>query len=344
LLHEIEETLLPTLLHEDLSFTDLYGDVEDFKKRTIYGFDSLAKLTDENQRGLQDALKNPEKYQVVCFFEPIKSRLIFLGRTEQIEQVIGSLGVLFVCQAWCGYLDNLLSEVNLSLLAINRSPMPTMKSIRSMKDGELAVLEKNISLLIDHEEFVTESLRNTQRHIECANLELKEIGNCLRPTDDFKVGLLDANLKINAENLAHLPSQLESFRILSRELYQRIRKIGKSVEKELGDRQPLIAKKKRKRLVIFPIFTVLSVILVFMGLQMFTDYVTVLFLATALLLQFSYWIAYLSFSRSFNTVARYTSPTFREAHLFTFAFTESLYEFMAAANILAPIETTSVRS
>ena len=344
LLHEIEETLLPTLLPEDLSFTDLYDDVEDFKKRTIYGFDSLAKLTDENQRGLQDALKHPEKYQVMSFFEPIKSRLIFLGRTEQIEKVIDSLGDLFVCQAWCGYLDNLLSEVNLSLLAINRSPMPTTKSIRSMKDGELAVLEKNISLLIDHEGFVTESLRDSKRHVESANLELEEIGNRLRPTSDFKVGLLDATLKINAENLAHLPSQLESFRILSRELYQRTKKIGKSVERELSDRQPLIAKKKRRRLAVFPIFIALSAILAFMSLRMFTDYVTILFLAIALLLQFSYWSAYLSFSRSFNTVARYTSPTFREVNLFTFAFTQSLYQFMATANLLTPIETTSVRS
>ena len=344
LLHEIVETLLPTHLAEDLSFTDLYDEVEDFKKRTIYGFDSLAKLAIENQRGLQEALKHPEKYHVISLFEPIKSRLIFVGRTEQIEKLLDSLGGLFVCQVWCGYLDNLLSEVNLSLFAISRFALPTTKSIRSMKDGELAVLEKNISLLIDHERFVSESLRDLKGHLKSANLELKEIGSRLHPAGDFKVGLFGATLQINAENLAHLPSQFESFRTLSKELYVQIKKIGKTVKRELSERKPLIAKKKRKGLALSPFFMALSAILAFVGLRMFADYMTILFLGSALLLQFSYWIAYLLFSRSFNTVTRYPSTTFREVHLFTSAFTESLYQFMATANLLTPIETTSARS
>jgi hypothetical protein len=344
LLHEMVETLLPTLLAEDLSFTDLYDEVEDFKKRTIYGFDSLAKLAIENQRDLQEALKHPEKYHVISLFEPIKGRLIFVGRTEQIEKLLDSLGGLFVCQVWCGYLDNLLSEVNLSLFAISRFALPTTKSVRSMKNGELAVLEKNISLLIDHEKFVSKSLKDLKRHSEFANLELEEIGTRLQSTGDFRVGLLDATLKMNTENLAHLPSQLESFRVLSHDLYGRIKKIGKSVNRELSDRKSLIAKKKRGRLAVSPIFIALSAILAFVGLRMFTDYITILFLVSALLLQFFYWTAYLLFSRSFNTVIRYPSPTFREVHLFTFAFTESLYQFMATANLLTPIETVSGRA
>jgi len=342
LLHEVAETLLPTLLAEDLSVTDLYDEVEDFKKQTIYGFDSLAKLAGESQRGLQEALRHPEKYHVISFFEPIKSRLIFVGRTEQIEKVIDSLGDLFVCQVWCSYLDNLLSEVNLSLFAISRFPLPPAKSIRSMKDGELAVLEKDISLLINHEKFARESLRDLKRHLKFANLELEGIGSRLQPTGNFKVGLFHATLQVNAENLAHLPSQFESFRVLSHELYAQIKKIGKTVEKELSERKPLIAKKKRRRLAVSPFFIVMSAILAFVGLWMFTDYMTILFLASALLLQLSYWTAYLLSSRSFDTVSRYPSPTFREIHLFTFAFTESLYQFMATANLLTPIETVQL--
>jgi len=344
LLHEVGESLLPTLLVEDLSITDLYDDVEDFKKRTIYGFDTLAKLASESQQGLQEALLHPEKYQVISSFEPIKSRFIFVGRTEQIENALDSLGGLFVCQAWCGYLDNLLSEVNLSLLALNRSTLPTTKSIRSMKDGELAVLEKNLSILITNERLARDLLMDLKSDCKCANAELMELQRRLEPMGGFKAGLLNTTLQINTENLAHLPSQFESFKVLSQELYARVKRIEKMVERELDGRKPQIAKKKRRMLAFSPFFIVLSAILAFLGLQILTGYMTMMFLVGTAVLQVSYWTAYLLLSRSFSTVGRYPSLAFRQVHFFTFAFTKSLYEFMAIANVLAPIETTLVKS
>jgi len=344
LLHEVGETLLPTLLVEDLSITDLYDEVEDFKKRTIYGFDSLAKLASESQQGLQEALFHPEKYHVISSFEPIKSRLIFVGRTEQIENAIASLGGLFVCQAWCGYLDNLLSEVNLSLLALNRSTLPTTKSIRSMKDGELAVLEKNLSIMIAHERVVSDSLKDLKNGCKCANAELEDLQRDLEPMGGFKAGLLNLTLQMNAENLAHLPSQFDSFKALSQELYAGVKKIERIVKRELGRREPLIEKKKRRALAVSPFFIVLSAVLTFLGLQMFTGYVAIMFLVGALVLQLSYWTAYLWLSRSVDTVGRYPSLAFRQVHFFTFAFAQSLYTFMTTANVLAPIESTSVKS
>jgi len=344
LLHEVGETLLPTLLVEDLSITDLYDEVEDFKKRTIYGFDSLAKLAAENQTGLQEALLHPEKYQVVSSFEPIKSRLVFVGRTEQIENAIDSLGGLFVCHAWCGYLDNLLSEVNLSLFALDRLSLPPANSIRSMKDGELTVLKKNLAQLIAHERHVSDTLKDLKSDCQCANVELKELERCLEPMGAFKAGLLDTTLQINAENLAHLPSQFQSFKALFQELFSRVEKIEKIIERETDKRKPLIAKKKRKTLAVSPFFIVLSVILVFLGFQMFTGYVTIVFLVSALMLQLSYWTVYLFLSRSFNMVGRYPSLAFRQVHFFTLALTQSLYMFMATANVLAPMEPTSAKS
>jgi putative peptide zinc metalloprotease protein len=343
LLHEIGETLLPTFFVEDLSITDLYDEVEDFKKHTIYGLDSLAKLAGENQRDLQQALLHPEKYQVISSFEPIKSRLIFVGRTEQIESIIESLGGLFVCQGWCGYLDNLLSEVNLGLFALSRSSLPTVKSIRSMTNGELAVLEKNLSSLIANEKSVNESMKDLNSYWKCTNRELEDLERRLKPTEGFKIGLLGNTLKINAENLTHLPSQFESFGVFSHELYARVKKIEKTVKNELDKRKQVIMNKKRRTLALSPFFIALSAVLVSVGLMMFAGYVSVMFLASAMLLQFSYWIAYLLFSRSLNTVSRYPSLAFRQVHFFAFAFTESLYEFMTA-NVLTPIETVSAES
>jgi len=342
LLNEMGKTLLPSFFVEDLSIADMYDEVEDFKKRTIYGFDSLANLAVENERALQEALLSPEQHQVISSFEPVKSRLIFVGRTEQIENIIDSFGGLFVCQAWCGYFDNLLSEVNLSLFALSRSPLPNVKSIRLMKDGELAVLEKDLSMLRVQERLITDLFRDLKCYCKCAGAELEHLGNRLKPTQDFNVGLFEDILKINAENLAHLPSQFEGFRALSQGLFREIKKTERLVKKELDERKTLAAKKKRRRLALAPFFIVLSVVLGFLGYLIFTGYVTVVFLAGALLLQLSFWAAHLQFLRSFNTVDRYPSLAFRQIHFFTLAFTESLYKLTTTANVLAPMEPASV--
>jgi hypothetical protein len=341
LLHELGGTLLPTLLVEDISATNLYDEVEDFKKRTIYGFDSLAKLACDNQSCLQEALDRPEKYQIISCFEPIKGRIIFVGRTEQIEKTLDSFGSLFVCQAWCGYLDNLLSEVNLNLLSLSNVSPSSAESVRSMKDGELSVLEKNLSSLIAHKSFVRESWRNSEKHVRDANVELGELEKRVKPTGDFEVGSFEAGLQMNAENLAHLPSQLQTFRTLSQDLFEGIEKVRKNAQKELAARKAAITKKKKRRLAFYPAFAGMSVVLGILGFWMFTDYMTIALLAASLLVQLSYWIAYLTFSRSFNRVSRYPSLAFRQAHFFAFAFTESLYEFMATANLLTPIQSAS---
>ncbi len=344
LMHEIGESFLPSITAEDMVITDLYEETEEFKKRLVYGFDSLAKLASENQEGLREVILHPEKYQVVSFFEPIKSRLIFVGRTEQIEQVLDSVCSLFICQAWAGYLDNLVSEVNFSLLAFDRFPLPDAESTRLMKDGELAALEKTLSTLLAQEESIAESLRNSQKKLKQAKLESTKLRKLLSPTGDFKVGLLDPTLQINAENLEHLSSQFESFETLYEELFKHVREIRKTVKEELNKRKPGIVRKIHKRLVVAPLFVALSVILALAGLWMFTDYMRIAFLAGALLLQCFYWTAYLLSSRSFKTVGRYPTPAFRQIHFFTFAFTEALYKFMTAVNILNPTDTDSAGS
>ena len=336
LLNEIGETLLPGLLVEDLSITDMYDEVEDFKKRTIYGFDSLAKLAIEDKKCLQETVARPEKYQVISCMEPIKSRLIIVGRTEHIESIIDLLGGLFICQTWCGYLDNLLSEVNLSLLALSNSTLPTAEAIRSMKDGELAVLERNLSMLVEHESPTNELLRNLKSECKWANLELEQFGSLLKPTEEFSVGLINTTLQVNAENLAHLPSQAESFGILCKELFAEINKTGKIVKRELGKRKSPVASRIRRRLSLAPFFIVLSAFLAFLGLLMFAGYVTLILLACALLLQLSYWTAYFSLSRSYKTIDRYPSLAFRQVHFYTFSLAKSLYTFMTSVKVLSP--------
>lgn len=337
-LNEIGTTLLPCLLVEDLSIADLYEDVEDFKKGTIYGFDSLAKFAGECRSNLEKALASPEKYQLISYFEPIRSRLVFAGRTEQVEKVVDSFGNLFICQTWSGYLDNLLSEVNLGLFAMEKCFLPSAGSLRQLKDGELAVLQRNTSALLVREESVIESLSNLKGHIKHANQELIELGNRVAAGGNFRTVLFDSCLQINSENLAHLPIQCENFGALSKELYSRTKKIGTIAQKELEKRKDSILRKKRRILILSLPFSAVSVILASIGSQMFTGTMLGLFVLGAILTQAFYWASYLLYARSFGAVGRFPSLNFRQAHFFTFAFTESLYKFTVATNVLTPIE------
>jgi hypothetical protein len=344
LLNEYGETLQPSLLLEDLSVTNLYGDLERFKKRIVYGFDTLAKLAVDNQNHVQEALRSPEKHQIICSFEPMKSRFIFVGRTQPIGKMIDSFTNLFVSQVWCGYLDNLLSEVNLSLLSLNQTSLPDRKSLESMKDGELAVLDKNLSLLIDHKEPVRDSWRNSKKHIESTNREIKEIEKDFKEVGRLEIEEIEATLKVNAENLANLPTQLWAFSVLSQTLFKSLQGFEKSVKKEFEKRKVSIQKKKRKRLALFPIFIALSVVLALLGIWGFSGYAATALVIIASLIQVSFWTTYLSFTKSLGDISRYPTLAFRQAHFFTFALTESLYEFMATSDFLTPVEQDTTRT
>ena len=344
LLNEFGKTLNPSLLVEDISVTNLYDDVEDFKKRTIYGFDTLAQLACDNQKCLQEAISSPEKYQIICSFEPIKSRLVFLGRTEAIGKIMDSLGTLFVSEVWCGYLDNLLSEVNLSLLSLSQVSVPTRKSLRSMKDGELTVLDRNLSSLINHKRFVKEAWANSKRHAESANRELEGLERNTKHIGNFKISAIDAALKVNVENLAHLPSQLQSFRVLSQELYKRLHTLERSVKKERAKREASAERKKKRRLGFSPFFIAFSAILAFVGIWKFSGYMTDTLLIIALSIQAAFWSAHILFLNSLKAVDRYPTVDFRQAHFYALAFTESLYEFMATANLLTPSEQKTIQT
>lgn len=337
---EIQEKLLPTLFIEDLAVTDLYDEVEDFKKRIIYGFDSLAKLAVENQKGLQETLAHPEKYHVVSFLEPVKSRLVFVGRTEEIEEDIGTLGSLFVCQAWCSYLDHLLGETNLALSALSRAPSLSREEVRGMKNGELTALSKNLSTFVASEKSIHESLKESQKRLRAASRKLDAMQRRLKPTGHFKIGLLDAILAVNEENMANLPNRFKRFGEVFKRLCSYVRKVEKLVEEEHQKRKPRFLKRKQRLLTIYPLTIVLSAILAFVGLLPSAGSMAVPLLTASILSQVVYWAVYYMTWRSFHAVGRYPSPAFDRVHLFVLALVETVYKFIASEDILTPTEAS----
>jgi len=338
---EMLQTMLPTFYVEDLTIADLYDETEEFKKRIIYGFDSIAKLVAQNQKDFQKVLLRPDKYQVVCFFEPVKSRLIFVGRTEEIEEDLSAFGSLFLCQAWCSYLDNLLTETNYALSMFSRTPFPSEEALVEMKDGELNVLTKNLSGFIANKKLISESLDSSEAQLQFAASSQDELKRRLKPTGAFEVGLLDAIFDVNTENLRNLPKQFRKFRKAFGGLCYRVEKINRFVERELQDRKPSFLKQKRKALITYPILAISSVVLAVVGFQSTSLYTSLLFLISPFILHVAFAAYYLRLRKSFRSVGKYPSSAFDQIQLYVLALTQTVYRFAVTGNILAPTKIST---
>lgn len=338
---EILETMLPTFYVEDLAVADLYDETEEFKKRIIYGFDTVAQLAAQNQKNFQKILAHPEKYQVVCFFEPVKSRLIFVGRTEEIEEDLPAFGSLFLGQAWCSYMDNLLTETNYALSTFSRTPFPRKEAIHAMKNGELGVIKKNLSTFMINEKLINESLDTSEEQLQYVTRNLKELKRRLEPKGAFKVGLLDAIFNVNTENLRNLPKQFKKFRKSFKDLCLQVKKISEIAEKEHHRRTPSFLKRKRKMLIVYPLVAILSAVLALAGLQSTSSSVALPFLISPFLLHVAFAAYYLRLKQSFLSVGGYPSPAFDQIQLFILALTQTVYKFAVTGNILT-LEKISV--
>ncbi len=336
--YEVQKSLLPILSVEDLSITDLYDEVEDFKKRVIYGFDSLAKLAIESQTSLTETLERPEEFQLVTLFEPVKGRLVFVGRTEQTEQNIAKFGSLFVDQAWCSYIDNLLSETNHFLSVLGKGTSLNEDEIQSMKDAELTVLRKNLTRIQANEDFVEDLQNACESYLHSATHNLEELRQNLEATSQ-KTALADAILSLNTENMKNLPRRFKDFKKNFQGLRVEVKKMKQLVEKEHRKRKAAFSKKKRRTTHTYPLFAFFSAIAVFLATQAGSTPVRIAFIAIAAFAQLVYWTTYLLIWRSFYRVDKYSSWTFNNVQIFLFALAQGLYKFIATGDILTPTET-----
>jgi len=335
--YEVLKKLCPDLLLEDLTLTDLFDDTEDFKKQVIYGFDSLAKLATEMDMGLQECVARPDKYQLISVLEPIKSRIVFLGRTEQIEKSMPTLVSLFVVQTWSGYLDNLLGKTCFALTTLNRSRLPNAKEIREMSTGELAVVTKDLLAFAENQKLVDKSIQESEAHLAKNKENLQQLKAALKPSGSFKIGLLDAIFNVNVENLEKLRSRIKNFQKEWKTLCTRIEKVQEHVEKEYDERKPEIVKKKREMLRAYPLVAALSVALFVLGLQPQLKIWWMIFLSVALFLQAFYWIVFYRMWKSLYKATKYPSKAFSMTQLFILALIEAIYGYVTTEDILTPL-------
>lgn len=334
--YEVQKDIVSGMLLEDLTLTDLYDDTENFKKRTIYGFDSLANLAAEIDVGVREGLARPETYQLVSIFEPIKSRIVLLGRTEQIEKNIDAFAPIFVAQTWCGYLDNVLSEACFKLSALNKSRLPTAKEIKGMSTGELTVLSKDLSAFAENQKLVDECIEESEEKLTKINKSLQQLKITLKHSAKFKIGMIEAIFHVNIENMEKLPNRIREFRKEWKTLCKSIGKIREHIENEYDKRKLMIAKKKHGMLKICPLVVAVSTILLFVGFQPQLATWWVAFLSIAIVFQMFYWALFYSKWRSFHKVTKYPNQAFNLTHLLLLTLTEAIYGYVSTEDVLTP--------
>lgn len=333
---EFADALLPSSIAEDMSVTDLYGEVELFKKRIIFGFDSLHALALEQKENLKNALANPELHHIVPSFEPVKGRLLFVGRTDPVEVVLADLAPVYVGQIWSGYLDNLLWETNLTLATLAESYSPTREEVENLRDGELNSLRKSIGELAASEEVVLELSRELRRQHRAVTLDSEKILVRIRKSGTPGLHLLQSAFSVNRENLESLSERIRDFEILTKKLYSSWSDIMDTLEHDYPKRERAFKNRRSKILKTYPLFFALSAITAFLAAFNIMPTARFPILGISLTIQVLFGIIYLYTKRSFQGAGRYRSPVFDKIEMPLFAVTQVLFSFVSTADILRP--------
>ena len=180
--YEIEKDMLQSMLLEDMTLTDLYRDAENFKKHIIYGYDSLTNLGNEIDAGIKECLARPDEYQLVSVLEPVKSRIILIGRTEQFEKNIECLAPIFIAYTWSGYLDNLLCETCHNLRR-STDPLPECKGNKRDEHRRTSSSEKRPFSFCRMPDVVHKILEKTEKSFTRIYEELRQIKNTIKTED-----------------------------------------------------------------------------------------------------------------------------------------------------------------
>ena len=142
----LRRDLFPSLIAEDLAVTDTESDLKHFKIHTVFGLEELAKLSFEIEKDVSQVYGRPEVYQATAFIEPIRSSLVFVGRTEGVEGSTVWLGGLFLYQSWVGYISEILYESTLGLRSIRQAQSHsfTKSQMAKLLDREIHKLRKDM--------------------------------------------------------------------------------------------------------------------------------------------------------------------------------------------------------
>ena len=208
----ISREAFPSLVADDLGGAGLPGEVEQFKRHQVVGAEAIAQLAVEVEKESKEVHRAPEVYQVTALLEPIKSRLIFVGRTDRVEGSVVWLGGMFLYQAWASYIRNALQDSALGLksLRLSRSSMTKTQATRLL-DEELVTLDDGFHRFEDVAKTIEEVLPKMESTYESSVNFQQALDDLLRD-EAFDVGLYEPILRSNEKHLEGLKEKIEEFR------------------------------------------------------------------------------------------------------------------------------------
>jgi len=229
--------IFPGLAAEDLGVTDLRGELEHFKKHTVLGLDTIAQLSSEIEEESGKVNERPELYQLTAFIEPIKSRLVFVGRTDKVEGSIVWLGGLFLYQAWTGYMREALDEAALGLKSIRLAPSRSLSEaqIMSLSGGELEMLREEFGRTGTLKETVGKSITQVRSTYESA-LNFHEALSSLVSDEGFDIGLYKPILSTNGKHLEDVKGKIDEFQAEFGRVADELGTVMQAVEMESSKR------------------------------------------------------------------------------------------------------------
>jgi len=233
----IRREMFPSLVAEDLGLTDLPSELEAFKKRTVLGTEAMAHLSSEIEEESREVYKRPEVYQLTAFIEPMKSRLVFVGRTDKVEGAVVWIGGLFLYQAWTNYIGEVLGDAALGLSSIGQAPSVslTKTQVGGLRDEELALLENDLTRFEVLTATVEEAMSKIESTFESA-LNFHETLTSLVSDETFDIGLYRPILNANSRHLEGVRDRIERFQAEFRKVSQRLAASTAEVRQEKSRR------------------------------------------------------------------------------------------------------------
>jgi putative peptide zinc metalloprotease protein len=330
-----QTTIFPALLAEDFSETDLFGEVEEFKKHTILGLDTISELAARVEKEAGEVHKKIGVYQAVAYLEPIRGRLVFVGRTEELKRSTLKIARLFLIQNWSGYFDEVLKEANIGL-AVALGTMkrtPSRHEIAGLRDNELSILSQNLRRAGSLQEILKTSVQTLESDYEKAMSAHKEISTLVNPGEgNVDVGYFDAAMSVNNENLMALTRRISEFKKACEKLFQELTQVRSSIEEEFQVRSEKIQRRRKRIAQVYLGIVVLSAGTAAAGILGIT---LALYAGTGIVaMNAAYGAYYYSVRREQSVASRVYTPVFGSIETVLLSTLQSTYEVVTSADLL----------
>jgi Asp-tRNA(Asn)/Glu-tRNA(Gln) amidotransferase C subunit len=200
--------------------------------------DAIAKFSSEIEKEFRTIHQRPEVFQVTAFIEPVKSRLVFVGRTEKIEGSMVWLGGLFLYQAWTGYIMEVLEEAALGLKSIRlaRSATSLTKTkVMKLSEEELDSLVQDldrIKRLIDAVNGAVSRIEGTRE----SAMNFHETLVSMVSDETFEIGLYEPILSANEKHLGMVENEVKEFKEEFRRIAKEVAATAASITDECSRR------------------------------------------------------------------------------------------------------------